>query len=474
MNAHASSSATAPTAANSQDELDRVDVEWAWSKFEPAADRPWSLTLAAHLFRRASFGATWAELQQACHVGLSGTLDQLMAGGPETSTYYEQAVATLQPLLAGNNSDHLPAWWLYVMVHSPHPLLEKLTLFWHGHFATSAAKVTKVRLMYQQNADLRANALGSFRPMLDRLAKDPAMLLWLDSATNRRTHPNENFAREVMELFSLGLGNYTEHDIKEAARAFTGWEIRQDAFRFSAPQHDVGSKTVLGKTGNWDGDDILRILLDQPAAAQFIVRKLFRYLVSEAEHVPASLLEPLAAGYRRRDYDNAWLVRTMLESNLFFSDLAVHHRIKSPVDLAIGVIRSLEGTTSSYALADSLKTLGQLVFFPPNVKGWDGGTDWINSSTLIARANLVWALVGNTDGRFKNKIRLTNLHALDGVDGGAATVDRLVDLLLSTQLPDDVRIQLVALASEASGSDVQLGRARLVHAIATLPEFQLS
>ena len=451
--------------------LTSIEPAWAWAAYQPDGTKPWTRELAAHLYRRAGFAATWPQLEEAVAVGCQATVERLMTAGPQTEQFYLEAARSAESLLGTNDAQQLAAWWLYVLIHSPHPLLERLTLFWHGHFATSAAKVTDVRMMYAQNSLLRKHALGSFRALLDAASKDPAMLVWLDSTTNHKAHPNENFAREVMELFCLGIGNYSEHDIKEAARAFTGWELRQNEFRFNRYQHDAGQKAVLGQTGAWTGDDVLRILLEQPAAGHFLVRKLFRWLVSETAHPPAALIEPLAAGLRQHDYDLAWLVRTVLSSNLFFSPHAVRQRIKGPVELAIGLLRSLESSANTVALQEDLRKLGQAVFFPPNVKGWDGGTAWINSSTLVGRANLIWAIAGG-DGRMKARVLPEKLTALPGVDQPAARVGRLVDLLLACPLPDAVQVQLVSVASAADGGERQRS-ARLIHAIATLPEYQL-
>lgn len=454
--------------------LEQIDPSWAWQPYEPTDLNPWTLSHCAHLYRRAGFGATWSELQEAMATGCEPAVQRLLSGGPESGTFYAQADATLAALVGTGNGEHLPAWWLHVMLHTPHPLLEKMTLFWHGHFATSAAKVTDLRLMARQNALLRKGALGGFRPLLSEIAKDPAMLLWLDSATNRKAHPNENFARELMELFSLGLGNYTETDIKEAARAFTGWEVRQGKFRFNRYQHDPGYKTVLGQTGPWTGDDVIRILLEQPPAARFLVHKIYRWLVSETARPPDMLLSPLETGLPERDYDLSWLLRTILSSNLFYSPHAVRQKVKSPVEFGVGLLRGLEGAANTYALAEELENLGQSVFFPPNVKGWDGGTDWINSSALVTRANLVWGLASGRVARYKSKVALNRLSALANVEEPAAEIRRLADLLLGFPLPDDVYVQLTAVAADQAADGPHLRRARLVQAIATLPEFQLA
>ncbi len=460
-----------PLPANAS--LDQVDPNWAWATYQSSDAVPWNLERASHLFRRAGVAAPWPQLQWSLKAGCRETVELLMAGSPETASLYEEFRSTASALRGSNSRELLPAWWLHVMLRTPHPLLEKMTLFWHGHFATSAAKVTDGLMMYRQNELLREHALGKFGPLLSAMAKDPAMLVWLDSVTNRKTHPNENFAREVMELFCLGLGNYTEADIKEAARAFTGWELRQGVFRVNRHQHDDGTKNVLGSTGKWNGDDIIRILLEQPAAGRFIARKVFRYLVSDELEVPAKLIEPLAEGLRRHDYDSGWLVRTILSSNLFYSPLAIGQKIKAPVEFAVGLVRMLEGTSNANALADDLKNLGQAVFYPPTVKGWDGGENWINSSTLLGRANLVWALVGNSDGRYADKVPLAKLSALKGIDKPADVVGRMVDLLLGSRLTNEVIVRLTTLAADKSG-DEQQRLARVVQAIATLPEFQLA
>jgi len=454
--------------------LEQLDAAWSWDVYRPSEQSPWDTVAAAHLFRRAGFGADAQQLRRAVVEGPQATLDRLIDGGPESESFYVEAKRLIQPLLAANNLDSLPAWWLYVMLHSPHPLLEKLTLFWHGHFATSAAKVEDARLMYDQNATLRKHALGRFGPLLTDMARDPAMLLWLDSASNRKLQPNENFAREVMELFSLGLGQYTEQDIKQAARAFTGWEVRQGRFRFQKAHYDSGAKTVLGQTGHWDGDDVLRILLEQPAAGEFLVRKLFRYFVSEAADPPRQLVAPLAAEFLRKDYDLEWLVRTMLGSNLFQSPHARGQKIKAPVEMAIGLLQALDGTTNTYALAQDLADLGQRLFYPPNVKGWDGGSDWINSSTLLARANLVWALVSGTNQRYSNRVALAPLVERTAGGEPAKAVRSLLEMLVAVPVPEQVVVQLTALAANQGDGNQQLRWARVVQAIATMPEFQLA
>jgi len=451
-----------------------IDPDWAWQRYRPSDAMPWTIERASHAHRRLGFAAPWKTLQHDLKAGPDATLARLLKPDEASvATFYSEAKSMAQAVLVSRERLELPAWWLYAMVHTPHPALEKMTLFWHGHFATSAAKVSEPKLMYRQNENLRRYALTKFGPMLSDMARDPAMLIWLDSTTNRKSHPNENFAREVMELFSLGLGNYTEQDIQEAARAFTGWELRLGQFRVNTYQHDTAAKNILGQKGEFDGDDCLRILLEQPAAAEFLTRKIYRWLVSESEEPSKELIKPLADGLRQRNYDLSWLVETIGRSNLFFSTHALGQRIKGPVELAVGMVRALESPVSYYALATDLEKLGQSVFFPPNVKGWNGGPEWISSSSLVARANWVWSLVGGRDNRYGDTIKLTELAALDDVDRPAELVDRLLSLLVGVSVPADVRVQLTSLAADTSDGE-RTRRARLIHAIGTLPEFQMT
>jgi hypothetical protein len=444
--------------------LDSLDPAWAWSIFAPTEERPWSDSLAGHLLRRAGFGPKWSRLQVALTAGPQQTVAALLAGGESTEGFYQQSEQLLEPLLATGDLGSLPAWWLHTMLHSPHPLLEKVTLFWHGHFATSAAKVTSAPLMARQNALLRRHALGSFRTLLVESAKDPAMLLWLDSATNHKTRPNENYAREVMELFCLGLGQYSEPDVKEAARAFTGWEVRREQFYFNAAQHDRGLKTVLGRQGNFEGDALIGILLDRPAAARFIVRKLFRFFVSDVAQPSDALLAPLVEEFAS-GYDIRRLLQTILASNLFFSPHAMGQKIKSPVELAIGLLHALESETNMVALSKSLRDLGQGLFFPPNVKGWDGGADWINSASLLGRANLVAALVAGPE-------RQAAIHELVERNSNGDIENQirwLLKLLVATDVPQAAIDELNRIAMAKPSNRWS----NVVQAIAALPEFQL-
>jgi uncharacterized protein (DUF1800 family) len=292
----------------------------------------------------------------------------------------------------------LRAWWLREMLVTPSPLTERMTLFWHNHFATSQQKVRADRLMYRQNVLLRREALGNFATLLHAVAKDPAMLVYLDNAGSRRQAPNENFAREVMELFTLGEGNYGERDIKEAARAFTGWSIDRDSgeYKYRPFFHDGGEKTVLGKTGRLDGDEVIDILLARPETARFIAAKAWREFVSPAPD--AREVGRWAAVFRDSRYEVKPLLRAVFLSDAFWSADNRASLIKSPVDVVVGTMRTFDIRPFDLrAAVFACAALGQNPFSPPNVKGWPGGEAWINSATLLGRKQLLDRMFRGTD-----------------------------------------------------------------------------
>ncbi len=261
------------------------------------------------------------ELEQAVSRQPADVVAELVAAS-EPESYQAQMNSLIKASLATGNVKRLSAQWVYRMLTTPAQLQEKMTLFWHGHFATSAAKVEDAELMQQQNDLLREYALGDFAGLLLKISRDPAMLIYLDSVTNRKAHPNENYAREIMELFALGEGNYSEQDIRELARCFTGWEIKRDKFRFNRYQHDTGSKTVLGTTGNLTGEQGVAVVASQATAPQFIVRKLIRFFLMDEPEASEQLIDPLAAELRENQMVIAPTVQRMLSSNLFFSSHA--------------------------------------------------------------------------------------------------------------------------------------------------------
>lgn len=289
----------------------------------------------------------------------------------------------------------LKAWWLREMLDSPTPLSEVMTLFWHGHFTSGLTKVKAPALLYRQNVLLRRHALGNFGALLHAIARDPAMLLYLDNARSRKQAPNENFARELLELFTLGEGNYTEADMKEAARAFTGWSIDRDsgAFRFRAPQHDGGEKRILGRRERFDGDQVIDLLLEQPQTARLVVGKLWRHFISDRPQ-PAEV-ECLAAIFRNSGYELKPLLAALFESEAFWDPANRGRLIKSPVDFVVGTLRLFDlPVRKDRDLAWISRRLGQDLFEPPNVKGWPGGTAWITGATLLDRQALIARVIG--------------------------------------------------------------------------------
>ncbi len=459
-----------------------IDPRWAWQRYRPSPEQPWNLQRVGHLYRRAAFGATFAELEAGVKAGPDAVLEQLFKGGPGLADFDAQMEPLAQSIVKANSGPQLRSWWLARMLYTPHPLQEKLTLFWHNHFATSNKKVESARFMLGQYELMRRHALGNFASLLQEMSRDPAMMVWLDTRDSKKGNPNENYARELMELFSLGIGHYTEKDIREAARAFTGWEIQGNQAVFNAKEHDPGTKTVLGRTGHFKGEDIVRICLEQKSAAGFIAGKLFRFLVSETIPATPELLAPLAEQFRSSGYDFGALVRTVLSSNLFFSPAAYRTRVKAPVEFALGIVRGLEGRVGTTALGEALEGLGQNVFHPPSVKGWDGGTTWLNGQTLLFRQNLALALTSTEDVRFGRRTDPAALarrcHKTE-----SQLVDFFLDLFLQGDVAPQTRARLVEYHEHSrrlpfpvywTKADIEDHRIRaLCHLVLTLPEFQL-
>jgi hypothetical protein len=456
-------------------ELQTIDAGWAWAPYQPTAPGGWSRRLAAHLYRRAGFAASSAELDEALKLGPGGAIERLFSPPSNPAADFEQTSEMLaERTAATGDPQQLAAWWLHRMRNTPDPLREKLTLFWHGHFATSAAKVQKPALMLAQNKFLRSHAAGKFEVLVKGISRDPAMLIYLDSTSNRRIRPNENYARELLELFCLGVGNYTEADIKEVARAFTGWEVRGENFAFNAIQHDTGTKSFLGRSGNFDGDQAIEVVLEQPAAARFIARKLIRFFVFDEPTAPDALVEPVAQDLRKNDFEMGPVVKRILASNLFFSEHAIGRKVRSPVELGVGLLRSLEATSNLVMLGGALGGLGQALFQPPNVKGWDGGRAWINSSSLLSRANVVRHLLLGGETRF-GEGGLEAVATRAGASTPEQTVDWLLELLVAVPIPAQTREGLVRLMTDKDGpSDRGRRIAQVIHVIGTMPEFQLA
>jgi hypothetical protein len=460
-----------------------LDPSWAWAPYKPSAEAPWNLQRVGHLYRRAGFGADYAALRAGVEAGPEQTITLLLEGGPGQEEFEKASEKLAESIARANNAQQMRAWWLNRMLYSPHPLREKLTLFWHNHFATSNAKVQSTRLMLGQYDLMRRQAQGSFAELLQAMSKNPAMLVWLDGKGSKKGNPNENYAREIMELFSLGIGHYTEMDIREAARAFTGWDVVASEAVFKSADFDDGVKTILGQTGRFKAEDAVRICLEQQSAAPFILNKLFKFLVSETVPASPALLAPLAEDFRSSNYNFGALVARVLRSNLFFSTTAYRTRIKSPVEFTLGIVKALEGRVGTTALAVALGELGQDLFYPPNVKGWDGGPAWLNGQTLLFRQNLSLALTSTEDLRFGARTDPAALIRRAGRKTDDEVVAYFLDLFLQNDVPAESRTRLLDYQHKAheqsvplywSSADAADHRVRaLCHLVLTLPEFQL-
>jgi uncharacterized protein (DUF1800 family) len=381
----------------------------------PLAAEAWTLQHAEHLLRRAGFGGTAAEIAALHAMGIEGAVDHLLTatddelppfvpsvtGRPSREQYKDKTQEERQAIQRDyRRSDRkqlqtLREWWIQRMIATQAPLEEKMVLFWHGHFCSDHQDTRNSYHLFQQNETFRRQALGNFGHLVHAVAKDPAMLEYLDNNKNRASSPNENFAREVMELFVLGVGNYTEKDIKEAARAFTGWTFAKNKFVKNRRQHDFGDKTVLGTTGPLDGEDVIEILLERPVAARFIARKLLVFFATT--NPDDATVRALAQTLRKGNYEIAPTLRRLFLSEAFYAQGLVGEQIKSPIDLIVGTFRSLPIAPPNNVLPQVSGRLGQELFQPPNVKGWPGDREWISTTTLFDRYNLMAAFFGTLD-----------------------------------------------------------------------------
>ncbi|HEY8665168.1 MAG TPA: DUF1800 domain-containing protein [Tepidisphaeraceae bacterium] len=482
--------------------------------WKPADADPFDRVKAAHLLNRAGFGGSDAEIDHIRALGPAAAADSLLdfpdAGADEQSqtdvpnleealgkdypkSFRELRAATqamgeeqkkkFRQELQQKNREALivtGAWWLKRMATGPHPLQEKLTLFWHGHFTSSAKDERLAMLMWNQNELLRTHAAGNFRDFVRAISRDPAMLDYLNNQQNRKEHPNENYARELMELFTLGIGNYTETDVKEAARAFTGWSHDGENFLFNQRQHDDGAKTFLGQRGNYNGDDILEIILARPQCAKYIASKIYRFFV--ADECDDALAESLGDVLRENKYELRPLLRTIFNSKVFYSSDVIGGQIKSPIQLLVGTIRLLDLQMPPVRLVSgALVQMGQVPFAPPNVKGWPGGRMWINTSTLFVRYNTAVFLAGGSmpmasAGWVGRKIGPAKEHQgadfrPKAGDSSEDVADYWVQHLIQRPIADDKKKVLIdALAGHPDRED---SVRKMVQLIVSMPEYQL-
>jgi len=479
---------------------------------------------ARHLLWRAGFGATEAQIATIAEWGPERSVDHLL--GFAEIPYEDDAAAAFdkdimhppteedrrlyaqarrsqnEDVLAQARAERqrreqadrkqvvdLQRWWLRRMIETPRPLEEKLTLFWHGHFATNYRVIEDSWHVYQQNRLFRRNASGSFATLLAGIIRDPAMIAYLDNNDSRKGMPNENLARELMELFSLGVGNYREGDIKEGARALTGYTFKDDDFEFNRRNHDAGGKTILGRKGNLDGEGFVAAILARRACAAFITRKLYAYFVADipmdergrepADPAQKAVLKRLASTLYLGRYEIRPVLRALFLSEHFYEPRVMGEQIKSPVQLVVGAVRSLGTPVRDLSiLNDALDLMGQRLFHPPSVKGWDGGRSWINTSTLFVRQNIAAFLL---TGKKPQGYDTTEDSPYDPLPllipaGTPGSPDALIDAALRVTLgrtPPGARDQLWKFI-EARGGAIDRGAAVGALLLATaMPEYQL-
>ena len=430
------------------------------------------LALVAHLFRRAGFGAARDEMERYAERGYEAAVEDLV--NPERRPPLDEDI--ISRYYDGENQIIWTATWIYRMIVTERPLVEKMALFWHHVFATGVGKVEHVPSMVRQIQMFRERGLGDFRTLLEALSKDPAMIFWLDNNENRLGEPNENYGRELLELFSMGVGNYTEDDIKNASRAFTGWTFTQpiplypqghypSEFVFKPEEHDYGRKTFLGETGDFDGGDIIDIIVKREATARFIARHLYNFFVADEPQVPAWPIEPprdqaaidsIVDTYFASGGDMRAIMRGILTSDYFKE--ARFQKVKSPTELVAGALKLGGGLSAptpgigKYQAATAL--MGQQLLNPPTVEGWHTGREWIDGGTLNERINFAVEHIGDAD-----KPGVRDIIDRLGAEGGgrlspADFTERCLDLAGPLEAGDDTRAVLMEFAESGGTLDL--------------------
>ncbi|MCE2404410.1 MAG: DUF1800 domain-containing protein [Dehalococcoidia bacterium] len=466
------------------------------------------LELMAHLARRAGFGATRGELERNLAQGYEATVEELLNPGDPRNMpddlirryHVDQSEARM---LASTG-----ATWIYRMVTTRCPLEEKMALFWHGLFATGYTKLNQARTLLNQVDMFRRCGLGKFPDLLVELSKDPAMIIWLDNQDNHKDAINENYGRELLELFSMGIGNYTEQDIKECSRAFTGWTLKNAEFmamraskdsiwpygriawhfEYRDHDHDHGEKTFLGETGKFNGEDIIDIIVRQEATAEFVCRRLFQYFASdEVDNQGRETITRMKASYFDSGYEIRPVLRTLFNSDYFKSDRARYSRVKGPVELLVGAIRMAgsyqKPTFGAQKLADQALYMGQGLLQPPTVEGWHEGMEWIDSGSLVERVN--FAAKELADVRNPGVRSIIDRLAGDGegVLSPEKLVDRCLDLMGPISVSEGTASSLVALAERdgeldlrehQEGDDAERRVGNMLRLIASTKEYQLA
>jgi hypothetical protein len=474
-----------------------------------------------HLLSRAGYGVTPQELVTWQAMGLDAAVDRLVSyqsvplgdlepadldpdvirplTGEERRAFQQarregdqKAMDKVRRMrVAANFEDRrlhasLQRWWVERMAKTPRPTEERLTMLWHGHFATRHRDVRDAYLMQQQNAMFRRHANGSFADLTHEVVHDPAMIKFLNNDNNRKNSPNENLARELMELFTLGEGHYTEDDIKAGARALTGHHVRDNDFLFNTRLHDSGPKTILGHTAKFNGASFVKLLLAHEACSRFVALKLYRHFVADVsddwdliDSGTRQVVADLAAILRENDYALKPVLVQLFKSRHFYDDAIVGKQIKSPVQIVAGTMHQTGAPIrNERTLATSLRSMGQQLFEPPSVAGWPGGRSWINTSTLFMRQNTcAYVLTGVAPGkRFeKDSEGYDPMPLLEGLGdrSAEAVVDGLCDTMLGHHVGADRREPLVRFMNERSKGVTADSLVALLLLITAMPEYQL-
>ena len=466
------------------------------------------VSLMAHLMSRAGFGATRNELEGYLEDGYEATVDKLLDPGEsghmpdDIIRRYHVDQSELRQL------DGAGAYWLYRMLTTSNPLEEKLALFWHGLFATGYAKLNQARALLNQIDMFRHYGFGSFRDLLVELSRDPAMILWLDNNENHKEAINENYGRELLELFSMGIGNYSEDDIKECAKAFTGWTLgnaeymsvraSKDSiwpygriawhYEYRADDHDGGEKKFLGEVGNFNGEDIVDIIVTQEATARFLSTRLFQYFASDEVDSDGELvISEMMGAYFQSGYKVSAVLRSLFNSDYFKSDKCMYSRVKGPVESVVGTVRLAgtyqEPTLDVHSLWAQTMFMGQGLLAPPTVEGWHEGVEWIDSGSLVERINFAAKELSDpTKDGVKDIIRRVTANQKDLTDP-VKLVDSCLDYMGPIQVQPDTREGLIEFAESQGAVQIQNGHpdenasqhvARLIGMIASTREYQLA
>ena len=436
--------------------------------------------LMAHLLRRAGFGASRNELEEYIAMGYDGAVETLLNPSEpgnmpdDLIRRYHVEQSELRDL-AGS-----AAYWMYRMISTSCPMEEKIALFWHGLFATGYAKLNQARSLLNQVDMFRRSGLGSFEDLLVELSKDPAMIVWLDNNENHGSAINENYGRELLELFSMGIGNYTEDDIKECSRAFTGWTLgnaeymavraAKDSiwpygriawhFDYRDEDHDAGEKTFLGETGKFNGEDIIAIIAKQESTARFVATRLFQFFAAdEITEDGEKAIQEMIASYFSSGYQIRAMLRTLFHTDYFKSDEARFARVKGPVEMVVGAIR-MSGNYQNPALgiekvSDTMLYMGQGLLQPPTVEGWHEGSEWIDSGALVERVNFAAKELSDvTSPGVRSIIDRLQAGADHGVLEPSDLADRCLDLLGPIEVSDETHSVLVQYANRQGSLDL--------------------